>query len=466
MSDLKRFIKSSGIYFIGSILSRLIAFFMLPIYTKYLSPAEFGEYDLNLAYMQFFISFFFLDIYIGIMKFLLDPNLKEIENYKEKVLFSGFFIFFISAIFYFIFFYFFMQIYNIRFKVFLLLLGFVLSLQEVYSYICRAYKQNLVYVVSGCLIAILYASFSFIFLYFCNFGYEALILGAILSNISGIFFTEYNLKIFVKIKSACLDFIFFRKLLYFSLPFCLNALCYWFLAIYGRIMIANELSYEENGYYAIALKFGMVLSLITLCFKFAWQEISFSKNINKQNNSLYYSQACNEYLKFLVLSVVISLPIIKIIFPFFVDSTFYKSIIYIPFVLVGIIIFSFSEFLISIINTINKNKFLFIATMTGAITNIILLNIFIHKFKVFTVACSYIICYTIVCVFLIYIINIFFKIKINKINVFIYTFILFIQGFIMVKFSFMINFFSFIVSVLLFLFFYRKEIKAYFFKNI
>lgn len=95
MSDLKKIVKSSGIYFLGSILSRLIAFFMLPIYTKYLSPAEFGEYDLSLVYMQFFISFFFLDIYIGIMKFLLDSNFSNIKNYKEKVLFSGFFIFFI-----------------------------------------------------------------------------------------------------------------------------------------------------------------------------------------------------------------------------------------------------------------------------------------------------------------------------------------------------------------------------------
>lgn len=458
MSDLKRFAKSSGIYFLGSILSKFIAFFMLPIYTKYLSPAEFGEYDLNLAYMQFFISFFFLDIYIGIMKFLLDSNLKETENYKEKVIFSGFFIFFISTLVYFLFFHLFMQIYDIKFKYIILCLGLSLILQSIYGYICRSYGNNLIFVISGITNSVLYAITSFILLYKFNFGYEALFLGALFGNLIAIFVMECRVKVIKKIKLALFDFTFFKRLLYYSLPLCLNSLSFWFAAVYGRSVIANKLSYADNGYYTIALKFAMIISLVAMCFKLGWQEVSFSKDIKKQNNSIFYSRACNEYLKFMLLSVAVLLPVIKIIFPFFINSAFDEALIYIPLTLLGAIVFGFSEFLMSIINTINKNKYLFIATACGATLNIILLYLFIYKFKVFAVAFSYIICYSFVCFIMILAINKTFKLNIKMLNIMLYLFILLIQSYVMVKCDNYANIISFITICLLFLFFYKNEI--------
>ena len=458
MSDLKRFLKSSGIYFLGSILSKLIAFFMLPIYTRYLSPAEFGEYDLNIAYMQFFTSFFFLDIYIGMMKFLLDSNLKETGNYKEKVLFSGFFIFFISTLIYFLFFYIFMQIYDIKFKFMLLCLGVSLILQNIYGYICRSYGNNLAFVLSGVVNSILYAMASFIMLYKFDFGYEALFLGALLGNLVAIFVMECRVKVIKKIKLALFDFTFFKRLLYYSLPLCLNSLSYWFAAVYGRSVIANKLSYADNGYYTIALKFALIISLVAMCFKLGWQEVSFSKDLKKQNNSIFYSRACNEYLKFMLLSVAVLLPIIKIIFPFFINSSFNEALIYIPLTLLGAIAFGFSEFLMSIINTINKNRYLFIATACGAILNIILLYLFIYKFRVFAVAFSYIMCYSLVCFIMVLVINKTFKMNIKVLNIMLYLFILLIQSFIMIKCDNYANIISFIVICLLFLFFYKNEI--------
>lgn len=459
MSDLKRFIKSSGIYFLGSILSKLIAFFMLPIYTKYLSPAEFGEYDLNLVYMQFFTSFFFLDIYIGIMKFLLDSNLKETENYKEKVLFSGFFIFFISTLVYFLFFYLFMQIYDIKFKYIILCLGLSLILQSIYGYICRSYGKNSVFVISGVINSILYAITSFILLYKFNFGYEALFLGALFGNLVAILLMELSVKVIKKVKFALFDFTFFKKLFYYSLPLCLNSLSYWFAAVYGRSVIANKLSYADNGYYTIALKFAMIISLVAMCFKLGWQEVSFLKDLKKQNNSIFYSRACNEYLKFMLLSVAILLPVINIIFPFFINSAFNEALIYIPLTLLGAIVFGFSEFLMSIINTINKNKFLFIATASGAILNIILLYIFIYKFRVFAVAFSYIVCYALVCFIMVLVINRSFKLNIKVLNILFYLFILLIQSYIMVKCEIVLNIISFFGICLFFLLFYKNEVK-------
>ena len=162
------------------------------------------------------------------------------------------------------------------------------------------------------------------------------------------------------------------------------------------------------------------------------------------------------------------MPIIKIIFPFFINSSFNEALIYIPLTLLGAIVFGFSEFLMSIINTINKNKYLFIATACGAILNIILLYLFIYKFGVFTVAFSYIMCYSLVCFIMVLVINKTFKLNIKMLNIMLYLFILLIQSFIMIKCENYANIISFIVICLLFSFFYITDIKIIvfsFFKN-
>src|SRR5262245_37416915 len=48
-SDLSRFAKHSGIYAVGNALNRLGAFVLLPLYTRYLTPSEYGTLELFYA---------------------------------------------------------------------------------------------------------------------------------------------------------------------------------------------------------------------------------------------------------------------------------------------------------------------------------------------------------------------------------------------------------------------------------
>lgn len=462
MSDLKKFVKSSGIYFLGSILSKLIAFFMLPIYTKYLSPSEFGEYDLSLAYITFFTYLFYPDIWVGVMKYILYK--KDIANIKEedknfKIISTGFFLFFVCTIFYLLFFFIFLFYKDINFPNLLIFLGFFTSLQCMYAYILRALDKNFYFVVSGIVETIVYSIITFVLLYFFEFKYEALLIGIIFGKIIAIGLMEKYNPIAKYIRFNNFDFLFFKTLFKFSFPLIFNSLAWWFAAVYGRILIASELSLDENGYYAIALKFALILGLITACFKMAWQEISFSKNLDKKGNSIFYSNACYQYLKFMIIGVILILPIIKLLFPFFINSKFIESLNYIPGALFGAIIYGFNDFLTSIINTINKNKYLSICTIIGAIINIILLNIFISKFGVMAVIYSYIICYTVICFLIIAVINLSFKIELNFLKIAALICCFYVQNSIFINMNLSVNILSFLIFLFLTLFLYRCELK-------
>ncbi|WP_252714494.1 lipopolysaccharide biosynthesis protein [Treponema phagedenis] len=459
LSDLKKLIKSSGIYFVGSVLSKTILFFMLPIFTRYLNPTEYGEYNLSQAYIVFFTLFFFFDIWVGIMRFILDKKNKVVENYKEKIIFSGFIIFTISSILYIIFFYIFMQIYGVKFKFLLMLTGLCTNLQTTYGYMCRAYEKNFIFALSGIINTVIYAIVASSLLIFFKFSYEALFIGITIGNLSSIALMESSLKVIQKLKVAFMEFYFFKKLLFYSLPFCLHCLAYWFADTYGRLVVATKLSLSANGYYAIALNFGSIIGFLIICLNMGWQEISFAKTLNKDQSTEFYSKACNEYLKFLLLGTIVILPLINLIFPILVGAKFHRSLVYIPMTLFGSIVFGFSQFLTNIINAINKNKFLFICTAAGAIINVTILTLFIGKFGILTAVSSTIISYTFVCIVMIALINKTFKISINlkKLTYFVTFFC--VQGYIMTKFGYIINIVAFCVSMTIFIFCYHKELK-------
>ena len=65
------FVKSFGLYFLGNILSKIIMFILLPVYTDYLPPEELGYYDVANTYLNLLVTFLFVDIYVGIMQLRL-----------------------------------------------------------------------------------------------------------------------------------------------------------------------------------------------------------------------------------------------------------------------------------------------------------------------------------------------------------------------------------------------------------
>ena len=53
-----RLLKNTGIVFLGNVGSKLLTFLMLPFYTKWLSPAEYGTADLITVYTTFLFCIF------------------------------------------------------------------------------------------------------------------------------------------------------------------------------------------------------------------------------------------------------------------------------------------------------------------------------------------------------------------------------------------------------------------------
>ena len=84
-SRSSKFLKDIGIYAIGNLGSKIITFLMLPLYTHYVAPADYGYYNICLTVVLLLLPFTTLQLRDGAFRFLLDTESDE----KRKTIVTG-----------------------------------------------------------------------------------------------------------------------------------------------------------------------------------------------------------------------------------------------------------------------------------------------------------------------------------------------------------------------------------------
>ena len=67
MDKIRNYAKTAVIYFIGNVFSKLVALFLLPLYTNRLEPYIMGEYDYAVTLLNFAAPICFFKIIIDII---------------------------------------------------------------------------------------------------------------------------------------------------------------------------------------------------------------------------------------------------------------------------------------------------------------------------------------------------------------------------------------------------------------
>lgn len=73
-SKYKYLIKNTGILAISNFSSKLLVFFLVPIYTSVLSTAEYGTYDLAMSTVLLLYPVLTVNIVDGVMRFSMEKG--------------------------------------------------------------------------------------------------------------------------------------------------------------------------------------------------------------------------------------------------------------------------------------------------------------------------------------------------------------------------------------------------------
>jgi len=371
MSSVKRFVSASATYFIGNVLSKLALFLMVPLYTKYISPADYGYYDVSLAFLSIFTSALFLEIWSTVLRFMFDESGQD----KYKPLYNGSLIIAISCLGYVIIACFISSFFSIPSFNLIVLYGIFFCWQNFYIYAVRGFGESVLFAVSGVVNTVTMIATNIILIVVCHYGYSSLYIASITGMIVQIIMIEYRLNIFGHFRRAYMQPKLIRAMTRYSLPLALNSICYWLLTDYNRIVILKQLGLYSNGLFAIAGKFAMAIVLASSCFTLAWQETAFMKsNVQEPAIGNFYSQAGNVCVRFLLCGSMILFPVISLFFPLMVDETYHEARAIIPLYLLATMVSIYSQFLGNVFGALKKTNYIFISTIGACLTNVIVVH--------------------------------------------------------------------------------------------
>jgi O-antigen/teichoic acid export membrane protein len=284
-----RLLKGSFAFGLASIVQRVISFILLPIYTHYLSPNEYGILTVIISVLAFTKIFLMWGQPGAITR-----TIKDYDSKKEKNSLISSVTIFLSLsniILIFVLILFGEKIFNfllpeIQFSPYInitLISAYFFVIQEILLAVFRANEdiKNYLYIQLGRSIL----SFFLIILVLTVFDLG--VLGQIKADfISNLLVFTFCLILSIKLFGISFNIKSVKKSLKFGLPLVPHLLFGWFLSQGDRLILSNFTTNAMIGIYDLGYRVSLLISFVTISINFSWVPIFYdtAKNNNKAKN--------------------------------------------------------------------------------------------------------------------------------------------------------------------------------------
>lgn len=263
--ELKKTLGHAGIYTIGVLLNRAVSFVMLPIYTRYLSPADYGILELLMMTVEIVAITAGMGIHYGLYKYYYhydsEKDKKELVS-TIIILALGFYLVasVIGSAF----------SWQLSYLVFgsedygyLILLSFINMFLQFLMFISLAYVQTIqksvLFVLTVTVKLILQLSLNILFVVYLGMGIEGILYSSIIAAtflglvLTGYTFSQTRIR-FSREKAALL--------IRFGVPFIFTGYGAFILTFSDRYFLNHYWDTTEVGIYSLGYKFGFLLAMI------------------------------------------------------------------------------------------------------------------------------------------------------------------------------------------------------------
>ena len=377
----KKLIKNTAIFTIGSFGSKLLSFFIVPLYTYVLSTSEYGRIDLFTTAISLMLPFTTLLMQEAVIRFVSSKEIEEAESISNSFLVFCYGVIVVLA---------FRPLYYHGFQfgeytdiyVFALILN---TYNSIFSQHLRAVGKTVAFSINGIINTAVFLSGNLIFLFVLDMGmigyfYSMLIsqfVCAVHVTICGRLFHNFSIKKF--------DINILKEMLRYSVPLIPNSLMWWIMNAGDKYIINCFLGDSANGIYSVSMKIPTIISMAYNIFMQAWQLSAIEEN-DKEGNSDFYNSV------FAMLSVMMGLlsaGIIMGVYPAFsilLNESYLSAWKYVPYLCIATIISCFATFAGTTYIVAKKSTKAFTTTLLGAVINLLLNFLLIKNLGLYGVA--------------------------------------------------------------------------------
>lgn len=389
LDELKKLGFETAIYGISNVLIRLLNFFLVPLYTHYLLPDDYGRVASVFSLIAFLDLFYLLGLNQGYMRFKSEENLSYIFSFLILwAFFLSIFVIGFSDLF--------ARIIGlegeyirlIRYGAFIVYLDSICSIPLVDL---RMEHKAFLFVVIRALSIILNLILNIVFLKYLRLGIDGIFYASIISSLSQFLLLKDYLRYFrlsFKISSM-------KEIFSYSLPYLPASLSSVAVQLLDRPLMMHFLSPYYVGLYQANFRLAVFLNLVVSMFDFAWRPFVIERMKREDAKEIFrkvfdYFVFFINYI-FLILALFIKdIVMIPIGRGYLINPNYWSGVDIVPIVMCGYIFWGlYTFFMVGSIIT-KKTTYSMKANILASLTSVLLNLILIPRYGIYGAAFSFV----------------------------------------------------------------------------
>lgn len=390
MSEISKTVKYAGIYAIGVFLSRTVSFIMLPIYTRFLTPENYGTIEL----LTMTIDIFGLIAGIGLTAAVFRFYYKYDSEIKRRQVISTIMILLIS-------FYMFASFVGIissdllgkliiadqpnaglYFKLIFIVFAFQVFIETPLTFI-KAQQRPILFVFISVLKLILQLSFNIYFVVVLNMAVLGVLYSSLIASVViGLILAVYTFK--------SVGFRFNRKIAYslimFGAPFILSNIGDFILTFSDRYFLKAYTDLHTVGVYSLGYKIGFILWIFPVTpIMNIWSPQRFE--VVKQPNAKQINQKVFIFFNIVLITCALCISLFSHdLFRIMSEPSFWDAYKIVPVIMLAYIVQGWTVFVNFGVIYSEKTHYLAVGTMSSAVSILIFSYLLIPRFGAFGAA--------------------------------------------------------------------------------
>lgn len=360
-------LKDTLIFALGNIGSKVIVFFLVPFYTYYLTPDEYGISDLVFTISQLAIPFFSLVIFDSVIRFALSKKERPQDAFLVGIivwLVGSLLALACTPL---------VGLYRTvsPWKWYVTIYISVNMLVSIELNYLKAINKNLAYSIISILQTLTLALLNILLVAHFRMGIRGYLISYIGSNGVAAVLAILLGHLVKEIKKAKYDKQLAKEMIMYSSPLIINNLSWWVIQSSDKLMLEDMINATALGIYTVAARIPSLISVFVTIFQQAWG-ISSIKEMDSTNDSDFYTTVFSFYS---FIAFVGGLGLCAIIKPFmdlYIRSKAYGDVWrYVPLLLASAVFSALAAYCGSMYGALKKSVNNMLSTLVAAVINII-----------------------------------------------------------------------------------------------
>lgn len=371
MSKSKSLVKNTLVLGFGKLATQVSTFLLLPVYTMFLAPDEFGVVDLITVYITLLAPLLILQLDRAAFRELIAARSDTVQS--QKIISNTLYIVIPVVVFALVAYFAITAFINLPYT--LLIAAGVLAtiISTLFLQFARGLNRNDVYAKASAITGLVNLVTAIALVAGLNMGVAGVLVAIASANLlaSGYIFLKLKIGQYVSLSRTVINADLQRELVRFAWPLVPSAVSWWFIRTFDRTLVTVIAGFAANGIYAAASKYTLIFNALYGVFDMSWTE-SASEHINSKDRDSFFSSVYNKSFRFFTSLAVGLILVTPFVFSALIGEEFSQAQEYIPILIIGGLLSAFvSQY--SVIYIAKKlTKEVLVTSVSAAVISVIL----------------------------------------------------------------------------------------------